>query len=74
MRARHSPAPLALPCAPSHPGPPTPLPQGTTNPEVPSFCGYFGWTECPVHSTCVCNWNLFGLFCLSWGCDAAGAQ
>ncbi len=47
--------------------------QGTTNPEVPSFCGYFGWTECPVHSTCTCNWNLFGLLCLSWGCDA-GAQ
>ncbi|KAI7836852.1 hypothetical protein COHA_009305 [Chlorella ohadii] len=50
-----------------------PTKKGTTNPEVPSFCGYFGWTECPVHSTCTCNWNLFGLLCLSWGCDA-GAQ
>ena len=30
-----------------------PIPQGTTNPEVPSFCGYFGWTECPARSACV---------------------
>ena len=45
----------------------------TTNPEVSSFCGYFGWTECAPHTTCTCNWSFFGLFCLNWGCAADGA-
>ncbi|PSC67743.1 KDEL-tailed cysteine endopeptidase CEP2 [Micractinium conductrix] len=47
-----------------------PLKSTATNPEVPSFCGWFGWTECPVRSTCECNLDLFGLLCLSWGCAA----
>lgn len=50
-----------------------PTKKDSTNPEVPSFCGYFGWTECPVHSSCTCNWSFFGLFCLNWGCAAEGA-
>lgn len=40
-------------------------------PQVPSFCGWFGWTECPARSACVCNFDLFGLLCLNWGCQAA---
>lgn len=48
-----------------------PLKKGSTNPEVPSFCGWFGWTECPAHSSCTCNLDLFGLLCLNWGCQAA---
>jgi hypothetical protein len=48
-----------------------PLKKGATNPEVPTFCGFFGWTECPVRSACVCNFDLFGLLCLNWGCQAS---
>ncbi|KAL4444550.1 hypothetical protein ABPG77_002367 [Micractinium sp. CCAP 211/92] len=48
-----------------------PIKKSATNPEVPSFCGWFGWTECPVRSACVCNFDLFGLLCLNWGCQAA---
>ena len=50
-----------------------PLKKGSTNPEVPELCGYFGWSECPARSSCVCNFNVFDLVCLSWGC-AAGAE
>jgi cathepsin L len=47
-----------------------PFKDSDTNPEVPSMCGYFGWTECPVQSTCVCQWSFFELFCFTWGCQA----
>lgn len=46
-----------------------PTKEGTTNPEVSSFCGYFGFTECPPHNVCSCQFNLFNVVCLSWGCD-----
>lgn len=46
-----------------------PVKETTTNPEVPEICGLFGFTECPLHQSCVCNFNLFGLFCLFWGCE-----
>ena len=32
-------------------------------------CGYFGWSECEYGSKCSCAMDLFGLFCLSWGCQ-----
>lgn len=51
-----------------------PIKKGNTNPEVPSFCGWLGWTECPTRSTCTCNFNLLGLLCLDWGCAASGAD
>jgi hypothetical protein len=41
-----------------------------SNPEVPEICGIFGFTECPLHQSCVCNWSFFGFFCLNWGCAA----
>jgi C1A family cysteine protease len=48
-----------------------PVKKGTTNPAVPTFCGYFGLHECPVHTTCQCEFELFG-FCwpYSWGCQS----
>lgn len=30
-----------------------PTKKGSTNPEVASFCGWWGWTECPARSSCV---------------------
>ena len=48
-----------------------PLKKTSTNPEVPTFCGFLGWTECPVHTACTCNVDLFGLLCLNWGCQKA---
>jgi cathepsin L len=45
-----------------------PIKEGTTNPEVPEFCGWFGLTECAVGSTCDCQMSFFGLFCVTWGC------
>lgn len=53
------------------PRPPILLPSPSFLPQVPSFCGWFGWTECPARSACVCNFDLFGLLCLNWGCQAA---
>ena len=50
-----------------------PVKKDSTNPEVASFCGYFGWTQCPARSSCTCNFDLFGLLCLNWGCQA-GAE
>ena len=46
-----------------------PLKKDSTNPAVPSFCGYFGWTECPASSQCVCNFDFLGLVCFAWGCE-----
>lgn len=50
-----------------------PTKKGSTNPEVPSFCGWWGFTECPANSACTCNFDLFGLLCLSWGCQPSAA-
>ena len=50
-----------------------PTKEGDSNPEVPEICGVFGFTECPLRSTCACDFSLFGFFCLSWACQA-GAQ
>lgn len=47
-----------------------PIKKTDYNPEVPTFCGYFGLTECPVDSSCACRWNFFDLLCLSWGCQS----
>lgn len=47
-----------------------PVKETSTNPEVPEICGLFGWTECPLEQSCVCNFSFFNLFCLSWGCHA----
>lgn len=46
-----------------------PVKDDTSNPEVPEICGLFGFTECPLHQSCVCNFDVFGLFCLLWGCE-----
>lgn len=46
-----------------------PVKGSTSNPEVPEICGLFGFTECPLHQSCVCNFSFFGFFCLSWGCQ-----
>ena len=46
-----------------------PVKESTSNPEVPEICGLFGFTECPLHQSCVCDFNFFGLFCLIWGCQ-----
>lgn len=46
-----------------------PVKESDTNPEVPEICGLFGWTECPLRQSCVCNFNFFDLFCFSWGCE-----
>lgn len=46
-----------------------PVKDDTSNPEVPEICGLFGFTECPLHQSCVCNFDVFGLFCLFWGCE-----
>lgn len=50
-----------------------PLKKDATNPEVPTFCGYFGWTECPANSSCECRWSFLDLICFSWGCGANDA-
>ncbi|KFM28904.1 KDEL-tailed cysteine endopeptidase CEP1 [Auxenochlorella protothecoides] len=47
-----------------------PVKKDEVNPEVSSFCGYFGLSECPPHNACTCQFNLFDLVCLSWGCKA----
>lgn len=46
-----------------------PIKNGNSNPEVPEICGLFGWTECPLHKSCVCDFSFFGFFCFSWGCQ-----
>lgn len=46
-----------------------PTKESDSNPEVPEICGIFGFTECPLHQSCVCSWSFFGFFCLSWGCQ-----
>ena len=51
-----------------------PVKETHSNPEVPDICGFFGWTECPLHQTCNCRWSFFNLFCFSWGCDASKEQ
>lgn len=43
--------------------------ESDTNPEVPEVCGIFGFTECPLHHSCVCDFSFFNLFCFSWGCQ-----
>ena len=47
-----------------------PTKKDSDNPEVSTFCGYFGWTECAPHNKCTCELNVFDLVCLSWGCAA----
>lgn len=47
-----------------------PVKKSDKNPPVYDICGYFGWTECPPASSCVCEFDLFGLFCFQWGCQA----
>jgi cathepsin L len=51
-----------------------PTKEGHSNPPVPDVCGAFGWTECPLGATCACRFNLFGFWCLSWGCDGADGK
>jgi hypothetical protein len=34
-------------------------------------CGFFGWSQCEFGTTCNCQMDVLGLFCLSWGCAAA---
>lgn len=46
-----------------------PVKDSNSNPEVPEICGLFGFTECPLHQSCVCYFSFFGFFCLSWGCQ-----
>ena len=51
-----------------------PTKKDTTNPPVYDICGYFGWSECPPKSQCVCAFSFFELFCLHWGCEKAAAE
>lgn len=47
-----------------------PLKNSDKNPAYSEFCGVFGLTECRPGYMCECQFDLFGLFCLSWGCAA----
>lgn len=46
-----------------------PVKETDNNPEVPEICGFFGFTECSLHQSCLCNFSFFNLFCLNWGCE-----
>lgn len=46
-----------------------PTKESNSNPEIPEVCGIFGFTECPLHQSCICNFSFFNLFCFSWGCQ-----
>lgn len=49
-----------------------PVKKNGKNPDdVYDICGYFGWTMCGPHSSCVCQFSFFELFCFSWGCEKA---
>ena len=49
-----------------------PTKKDATNPQVSTFCGFWQLSECPASaSQCVCNFDLFGLLCLNWGCAKA---
>ena len=48
-----------------------PLKKTDTNPEVPTFCGYWGLQECTARTTCQCEFSIFGLcWPWSWGCQS----
>ncbi|GIL78743.1 hypothetical protein Vretifemale_8150 [Volvox reticuliferus] len=42
--------------------------KASPNKAVPEICDLFGWTECPVGSSCSCSFSLFGFVCLWHDC------
>lgn len=47
-----------------------PIKNSGDNPTYSEFCGLFGLTECGPGYRCDCQFNLFGILCLSWACAA----
>eukprot|EP00892_Ulva_mutabilis_P003870 jgi/Ulvmu1/1855/UM012_0011.1 len=52
-----------------------PVKDDNSNPHVSTICDpqLFSWWECPYGTKCNCDFNLFGLLCLTYDCEPKDA-